>query len=423
MRRIDQLEVMLYIVPSNAEAVRMFETVNDRGRLLTNLERTKSLLMYVSYLVADPTTLDDLLSELNEHFAEIYRCFQDIEERLGLRDAGEVQRYHHIFFIGPKDSHKHMRVLKDLLMGKSRKDEDQEDCERFIRSYASDLRKAFETMRDIAKRRGKDGNTLGESIDRLFRLGRMGNLYPLLIAAWQRFPGDSQREAILRLLEAFVFRVYSIVGYRSDTGRSKLFRRARRAYRDDPTFADFLRELRELNQYYVSDDRFGRALAAPHRYTDLDTRTIKYLLARYENKRREDEGQGLKVNLAEILSAKYETEHILPQHPAGGLDEDEKTAHQEIVHRLGNLTIASKEWNRSMGNRPFKEKRDGRADCKPDKKKICYRNSVLLVQRELANYDEWNEASIQERGETIIDFAMERWHVGPSADPEPVIQP
>ena len=47
---IDRLQVMLYIVPSNAEAVRMFETVNDRGRPLTNLEKTKSILMYASYL-------------------------------------------------------------------------------------------------------------------------------------------------------------------------------------------------------------------------------------------------------------------------------------------------------------------------------------------------------------------------------------
>ncbi len=122
-RRIDRLEVMLYIVPTTAEAVRMFETVNDRGRPLTNLEKTKSILMYASYLVVDhPQTRDTLLDELNDHFAGIYRCFQDIEERLGLRDAGEIQRYHHIFFIGPQNSHRHMQVLKELLMGKSRKD-------------------------------------------------------------------------------------------------------------------------------------------------------------------------------------------------------------------------------------------------------------------------------------------------------------
>ena len=421
--RIDRLEVMLYIVPSNAEAVRMFETVNDRGRPLTNMEKTKSILMYASYLVVDdPTTLDMLLSELNNDFSAIYRCFEDIEAGLGLRDAGEIQRYHHIFFIGAKDSHKHMQVLKNLLMGKSRKD--PEDCERFIRSYAGSLRQAFQTMRDIAKGRragnlpGKDGNTLEQAIDRLFWVGRVGNLYPLLIAAWQKFRKDSQREEIFRLFEVLVFRVYLIVGYRSNTGQSWLNGMARRIHRDDPTFAEFLRELRELNLHFVRDDAFRRSLSAPHRYSHLGTRTIKYLLAQYENKRREEERQVLQVNLAEILSAKYETEHILPQHPAGGLDEEEMAAHQEIVHRLGNLTIASKEWNQSMSNRPFAEKRDGRGDSESGNEKICYRNSVLLVQRDLAKWEKWNEASIENRGGRIIDFALERWRIDPTAGPE-----
>ena len=413
-RRIDRLEVMLYIVRSNAEAVRMFETVNDRGRPLTNLEKTKSLLMYVSYLVARRTTLDDLLSDLNDHFSKIYRCFQDIEERLGLRDAGEIQRYHHIFFIGPHDSHKHMQVLKDLLMGKSRKD--KPDCERFIRSYAVSLRQAFETMRDIAKRR-RDDSPLGRAIDRLLLIGPVGNLYPLLSPAWQEFGEDSQRKEILRLFEAFVFRVYRVVRYKSNTAQSWLNGLAYKVHRDKRTFAAFLQELRELNLHYVRDDAFRRSLAAPHRYTHLGTRTIKYLLAQYENRRREKEGQGLEVNLAEILSAKYETEHILPQHPAGGLDEEEMAAHQEIVHRLGNLTIASKEWNQSMGNRPFEEKRDGRRDSESGNEKICYRNSVLLVQRDLKKWNQWNESSIHDRGDKIIDFALKRWQIGPAADP------
>ncbi len=372
--------------------------------------------MYASYLVVDdPTTLDTLLSELNDHFSEIYECFKDIEEGLGLRDAGEIQRYHHIFFIGSKDSHKHMRVLKDLLMGKSR--EDPEDCERFIRSYAGNLRQAFDTMRDIARRR-RDGSALGSTIDRLFLVERVGNLYPLLIAAWQKFGEDSQRKDILRLFEAFVFRAYRVVRYRSHTGLPWLHSLAYQVHRDSFTVGDFLQRLRELNLHYVSDDTFRRDLSGTHCYGSLGTRTIKYLLAQYEHKLRTDAGEPLPVDLSEILSSEYETEHILPQHPAGGLGEEEMAAHQETVHRLGNLTIASKEWNLSMGNRPFEEKRDGRGDSEPGDKKICYRNSSLRVQKNLARCEQWNESSIQERGATIIDFALERWQIDPTAGPK-----
>ena len=402
--RIDRLEVMLYIVRSNADAVRMFETVNDRGRPLTNLEKTKSILMYASYLVVDdPTTLDTLLTELNDHFSTIYKCFKDIEERLGLRDAGEIQRYHHIFFMGTKESHKHMRVLKGLLMGKSR--EDKEGCERFIRSYTGSLRQAFDTMQDIAKRR-RDGSALGSAIDRLFLVGPVGNLYPLLIAAWQKFVEDSQRQEILHLFEAFVFRGYRVVRLRGHTGLVWIHPMAYEVHRDGFTFDGFRQKLREMNRHYANDDNFRGALSGTHCYWNLGTRTIKYLLAQYEHKLRTDAGESLTLTLPEILSSEYQTEHILPQHPAGGLDEEEMAAHQEIVHRLGNLTIASASWNQSMGNRPFEEK------------KAHYHRSVLRVQKNLENSDSWNDSSIEERGNRIIEFALERWRIDAAAGPE-----
>ena len=402
--RIDRLQVMLYIVPSNAEAVRMFETVNDRGRPLTNLEKTKSILMYASYLVVDDhQILETRLSELNDHFTEIYTCFKDIEEGLGLRDAGEIQRYHYIMSSRRwKESHKHMRLLKDFVMAKSR--EDREYCRDYVLEYTRDLRNGFDTMRDIAKRR-QERNTLGSTIDRLFRIGPMANLYPLLIAAWQKFGEDPQRQEILRLFEAYVFRVYRVVRYRSHTGQGSLNLLAYQVHQDNLTIDDFLQRLRQLNLDYVSEDTFRRHLAAPHRYTHLGTGTIKYLLAEYEMKRRTCAGERLSLDLAQILSSEYETEHILPQHPAG-LGQEEVAAHEEIVHRLGNLTLASKNWNRRMGNRPF------------DEKKTYYCDSSLRVQRDLETCEEWNESSIQERGARIIDFALERWRIGPTAGPE-----
>ena len=410
---MDRLEIMLYIVPSNAEAVRMFETVNDRGRPLTNLEKTKSILMYASYLVVDdPTALDTLLSKLNDHFSEIYRCFQDIEDGLGLRDAGEIQRYHHIFFIGAKDSHRHMQVLKDRLMRKSR--EDKKNCEAFIRSYAVGLQQAFQAMRDIAKRR-RNGNALGSMIDRLFLVGRVGNLYPLLIAAWQKFVENHEREEILRLFEAFVFRGYRIVRLRSHTGLVWIHPMAHEVHRDGLSFADLRERMREMNRHYANDDSFRQALSGTHCYWNLGTRTVKYLLAQYENKLRKNAGEELRVDLVKILSAEYQTEHILPQHPAEALSEEEMAAHQDIVHRLGNLTIASEEWNREMGNRPFEEKRDGRPDSQPDGEKTCYRNSNLRVQRDLAMSEKWDEESIRQRGKEIINYALERWRIDPPA--------
>ena len=88
------------------------------------------------------------------------------------------------------------------------------------------------------------------------------------------------------------------------------------------------------------------------------------------------------------------------------MDEEEMAAHREIVHRLGNLTIASKGWNQSMSNRSFKEKKE------------YYGGSILRVQRELlVDREEWSEASIRQRGESIADFALKRWRIDPATGP------
>ena len=49
-KKLDDLQIMQYQVNSNADAIRIFDTVNDRGRPLSNLEKTKSFLMHISYL-------------------------------------------------------------------------------------------------------------------------------------------------------------------------------------------------------------------------------------------------------------------------------------------------------------------------------------------------------------------------------------
>ncbi len=409
----DRLQVMQYIVPSDAEAVRMFETVNDRGRPLTNLEKTKSILMYAAYLVLDSSQLDALLGELQQRFAKIYRCFMAIEDGLELRDPGEtIQGYHHIFYFG-SDSHDHMRVLKDRLMKASRRD--KPGCEELIRDFARSLERAFISVREMALYRERD--SVGRGLERLIQIGRMGNLYPLLIVAWQKFGDASERTEILRLLEAFVFRVYRVGRLRSHTGRSRMNGLAHELYWNG-TFADIQQELVDINHFFQNNTHFRQGLADIWCYHRLGTGMIRYLLAQYEEKLRRDAQEPLAVDLDTILSSGYETEHILPQSPQGidEKSEEEKASHQRIVHRLGNLTITSKEFNRCLSNHSFQAKKEGvRCEGKRGEMICAYRDSLLRVQKDLAAYDQWNETEIQERGDKIIDFALERWRIDPVA--------
>ena len=394
---------------SDADAIRIFETVNDRGRALSNLEKTKSFLMHTSYLgIEDDDAVVGRLSELNGHFSRIYRHFEDVSgtkhmERLRL-DENDVHRYHFINYISPGDtSPRPTDSLKDLIRYKLRKD--PEECVEYAITYAKDLEMAFLAVKQITEAYKEDEE--GRTLSKIFMLERMGNIFPLLIASWLKFGDDRPRlERILRLLETFIVRVYLVGGHRSNTGASRLYGMAHRVHHKRLSYDALLAELRGMIRDYQDDEQFTRTLGQGDLYERLGSRTLRYLLSEYEIHLRPKVDVPLAVATQEkILSSEYEVEHIWAQHPSYELGEEGAVEHRENVHRLGNLTIASQSWNKSMGNRTFQEKR-WQPGIVPS-----YSNSNLLVQKELAERITWDVGEISDRHQRIMQFALHRWSV------------
>ena len=247
----------------------------------------------------------------------------------------------------------------------------------------------------------------GGTLSKIFMLERMGNIFPLLIASWLRFGDDGPRlGGILKLLETFIVRVYLVSGYRSQTGASRLYGMAHKVHRKSMDYGDLIDELKGINNYYQNDEQFTRALGRDDLYEYLYPRTIKYLLSEYEIHLRRQVDVPLAVATQEkILSSEYEVEHIWAQHPSYEMDAEEAAEHRQNVHRLGNLTIASQSWNKSMGNRTFHDKRWQPGDAP------CYSNSNLLVQKELSDLPTWDVGAINNRETDIVAFALQRWAV------------
>lgn len=406
-QKIDDLQVIQYQVNSDADAIRIFETVNDRGRPLSNLEKTKSFLMHASYLgIEDEGKVASTLGDLNGHFSRIYGHFEGAVatrhlERLRLTED-DVHRYHFINYVSAgSDASRPLDSLKVRIREMLR--QDQVQCVDYTLRYAKDLEHAFVAVTDITSTYEKDDE--GGPLSRILMLERMGNIFPLLIASWLKFRGDEERiENILRLLETFIVRVYIVGGYRSDTGASSFNRLANRLHQNRLDYHGLVTELSALISDYQDDPRFDDSLRREGFYY-LGSRNIKYLLTQYEIHLRENGDVPLTLATQEkMLTSDYDVEHILPQHPESGLPE-ENAEHDRNVHKLGNLAIALKSWNISMGNKPFKEKR-----CQP-KGRPSYANSSLLVQKELTNWHAWDVESIGQREDKIAKFALQRWSV------------
>lgn len=209
------------------------------------------------------------------------------------------------------------------------------------------------------------------------------------------------------MLEAFTFRAYAIAGRRSDTGATRLNNLAHRVHRNRLDFAGLVAELKSLNHDYGSNQRLRSSLRSDDYYQN-SRRDIKYLLSEYEIHLRTESKEKLTLSQEEILSPEYQVEHIWAQNTNKlDLTPDLKPKHEQNVHRLGNLTLASRSWNASMGNIPFEEKRDG----VPPGTKPSYRTSILRVQQDLALHKKWDDTKIREREDELVAFALERWKV------------
>ena len=413
--KIDGLQLMQYIVNSDADAIRIFETANDRGRPLSNLEKTKSFLMHTSYLGTndDGGRVEARLAEINSRFSQIYQFSEDVSENqyIGRFGTNDFQRYHFINYISPNSnvSRRYVNELKDIIRNKLRQSPDK--CVQDALDYAEDLEQAFFAVQDIAARYDK-GDALGNLLGKIFMVGRLGNIFPLLIASWIKYRAEPTRMSeILKLLEAFTFRVYGIGGYRSDAAVSRLSRMAHRVHRNGLDYDNLVRELKSVNRDYRNDRAFAENLHSQGFYQNRSRNDVKYLLSEYEIYIRCKSRQPLTLAQPEILSPEYQIEHIWPQNPSdrGEYDEAKKLSHEQNVHRLGNLTVAPRSWNASMGNKPFNEKRDGDPSSTP--KIPAYADSVLRVQQDLKDYSEWTPKTIREREDAIVEWALERWRV------------
>jgi len=421
LRKMNKMELMVYPIKETTEAARMFELVNDRGKLLTNLEKTKSYLMYMVYLTAPAEEQERYLRDLNDCFGNIFKSIMGIQSSkhgVGIKED-DVQRYHFIIhaseemLLYPPDfkytwtraeaAPQYMEILKAYIMRTYRSN--KKKCLQIILNYTKDLESAFFALRDIMQYDREDA--LGDCLERVFLLGRVANFYPLLMAFWLKHPGDVQLlEAILRAIETLIFRVYAIGRRRADAGRSNLYDLSRNIHQGSVNHFEVIKELQSLTGGYEWDSRFEAHLRSDDFYDRTIRNDMKILFYEYESFLRAEQGEPLEFALSEILSRdesgrpNYEIEHIWPQDPSRlSLSDEELTEHEQSVDKLGNLTLASKGWNRRLSNSPFDMK------CKE------YKKSGLKVQRILPSYGGWGKNQIGERENKLLTFSLKRWKI------------
>lgn len=408
LRSIERLEIMEFIEKSEGDAIRIFQTVNDRGKLLTNMEKAKSLLVYYSNRYLNKT----LDSKVNDAFGEIFELYDDIkaiaeDETIGLirsRDFNEdnIMRYHFIGFSNEDYNATAGFVLSFLkrTLSEARATNDIKGMSTFITKYVEDLLHFFKSLKALVEK------TLTSSkYYRIFSiLNLSATLYPLTVKLEQLGLLDAVVPdtisnfdvpcTFLDLIELIDVRVYKTRGTdpRADISEFTY------SLSEKSTKEDIGDWLIGFNKDWMSDGVFESNMKA-NVYENAATAYMFIDYCEYMEKTTFTKDQ-----LKKFVTDSPTIEHILAQHPTFSLEAagfQNETDFADKEHTLGNLSIIEKRLNSAMRNK------------NPLEKTSTYDRSNFIMTRDLssliANAQKFDKKSVEIRTEQIWKYLSLRW--------------
>lgn len=429
-----QLQFIVYNVQRADEVGVLFETVNGRGKNLTELERVKNYLLYLGRQLNDAQR-ESIANEINHAWSEIFKKLGRVELREDslLRSHWLVTQDANLRNWRGAESVKAKFPRSDFVDGSSRlanekrdglaPEEPQESGDRLyeaLKKYVDTLRRSASFLSEVQDPSAEypsfepHSRQIMQTTASLRRSGSVASFYPLLIATRLTNPTDAELyQQVIEFCERFSARVWAIRGLRSNAGESSIRWAARDLYTGRSP-EEVLAVLNARLWQLAPDDQVLASFDVKVQWYPRST-AHKFVLYEYELAKQRDASD---VPHFGDMTAKGNktTEHILPQTPEEGSawwSSFTTKEHSELVDGIGNLVLTrdnSRYGRRDYldsadGSRPGKRGEPGRTDS------WCYFNSANLArERELAEtYKEWNPATIADRANTIASWALTRW--------------
>lgn len=457
-----------YVIKDEFDVFVAFETMNNRGKKLSDLELLKNRLIYLTTLYTDDE-LDtaerrSLRETINKAWKEVYYQLGRNDKR-PLNDDDFLKAHWIMYFkysrkrgndyikflldeqFSPQKVHK--KVEREVILElpeEQRTDFEIDDTENENGEPEETSVVTTALLRPIEIK--KYVNSLKESavhwfnshypylateltpaeqnaIDRLNRIG-MGYFRPLVMSFFKNEKSPEKRIEFLDQVERFIFVVFRLCQARRNYRDSEFYNAAREFDKAElklegikdklKTSAAFcFREDGSFNTKYFYDYLYKR-FNSGGRSGYYGWHGLRYFLYEYEVNLLSQSRQQ-KVTWDDLLKTpkdKISIEHIFPQTPT----DKWKNIFSDVVEddycyysgSVGNLLLLSMSINSSLQNDTFDEKKHPKIGDSGEKIRNGYSDGSHS-EIEVSKHDEWNTTKIEDRGLQLLNFMEKRWDI------------
>ena len=413
----------------------IFETMNKRGKPLSNLESLKNRLIFLSTIISeDETKKSELRKAISDSWKEIYKYLgkfpddsRDIErDDLFLKDhwimffkfdKSEKEMYEKVLFDEVFTVNNIVTQTKLVGHGIDKVDYD------FLMNYVINLKESIAVwyfiqnpLMQIAK------NGMEKEIRQwLYRINYLGIKYfiPLLMAVFLKLNKTEIKDTgvleLLKAIEAYRFLMFTIPSYKKEnTGSSSYYNLASSFHKGDDSIESVISNLNTTVYGTIVEgkEKLPPSYNLDNLYNDLSDYFntldgqgyrswwgVNYILNEYEiYLRKEFMIFSDKNELIFHFEKKFLDDKDQLAKSLNKWDAFKRLPRTELIRNafsLGNITLTNEE----SKSKSFSEKIPK------------YKNGYKIEQEIAKDYLDWTPETILERGMKILEFMEQRWNI------------
>jgi len=463
----------VYEISDDFDVYVAFETMNNRGKKLSNLELLKNRLIFLTTLYDEDELKSDertaLRKKVNDAWKEVYYQLGR-NKNYPLNDDDFLVAHWIMYFQYTREKgDDYIRFLLDQkftpqnIYAKTeiklsslqefeeiREDEeiDQEDVEtngieetavlhsklspKEIEDYVNSLKSAAVHWHNTHHPVNNPDLTEEESLW-IDRLNRIGIVYfrPLITVSFLSSKiNTKQRIKLFMAIERFIFITFRLTRAFSTYRNSEFYRAARQLRKSELSIDDIVKRLNqrmddwfyspeEVTETYFDYTYFQKFIEKKFKSGGgfYSWNGLRYFLYEYEMEKVRQRGSK-KIDWELFVKGekdKVSIEHIYPQTPdkkcwKDGFKDYKKPKRHYFQGTLGNLLPLSQSINSSLQNDCFADKKQPKYNERKEKIRQGYSDGSHS-EIEVSNYPEWRPETILERGINLLKFMENRWNL------------